>query len=205
MSKQIFLLNMFPDYEPPEALKDALSQAAIVAADLDAAQGSIQVAAHAPFYIPRRLIDLAQKEITQLYGLRNLSVTVTHPEEELHKIEEEELRDLFVQHNSMNRGSLAGARWIWDGTDLTVKLLANGKKELEEVLPQVQTALRERFAAPVTIYIEAGELLEGQALFDAMDSMRAKLMHERPAAVPVKEKEKAAASQSEAFYGKPFK
>ena len=207
MTEKIYLLNMFSEYEPPEALQSALSQAAIVAADIDSALGSIHVAAHAEKYIPKRLLDQAAKEISQLYGLRNLTLTVTHPENQLHCIEDAELRDLFVEQNSMNRGSLAGARWQWEGTELTVKLVANGKKELEECVPVVQNTLRERFAAPVIIKIEAGATLEGQALFDAMDSMRFKLMKEKPAAAaaPAKDKEKAAPAPSETFYGKPFR
>ena len=207
MSERILLLNMFPDYEPPEALKSALSQAAIVAADIDPDLGSVHIAAHCDQYIPKRLIDQVSQEIGRLYGLRHLSLTVTHPEDQLRFIEDEELRDLFVELNSMNRGSLAGAKWVWNDAQLTVKLVSNGKKQLEECVPMVQTTLRERFAAPVTITIEAGATLEGQALFDAMNSMRSKLMQERPsaAAAPSKEKEKAAAAQSEAFYGKPFR
>ena len=206
MSERILLLNMFPDYEPPEALQNALSQAAIVAADIDPELGSVHIAAHAEQYIPKRMLDQVSGDIRQLYGLRNLILSVTHPADQLHAVEDEELRDLFVDRNSMNRGSLAGAQWQWNGDELTVKLLGNGKKALEEALPMVQTALRERFATPVTIRIEAGTTLEGQALFDAMDSMRAKLMQERPAAAaPAKEKEKAAQPQSETFYGKPFR
>ena len=185
MPEQIYLLNMFPDYEPPEALQNALAQAAIVAADIDPERGSVRIAAHAEHYIPRRLIAQAESDIAGLYGLRQFALTVTHPENQLCLVEDEELRDLFVQINSMNRGSLAGAKWIWNGTDLTIQLAANGKKTLEECVPMVQTALRERFAAPVTIQIEAGQTLEGQALFEAMDSMRARLMQERPAALPV--------------------
>ena len=206
MSEQVFLLNMFPAYEPPEVLESALSQAAIVAADIDPAYGTVSIAAHAPNYIPKTLLDQASKEIGRLYGLKNLSLTVTHPADQLHAIEDEELRSYFVEINSMNRGSLAGAVWQWDDTELTVKLVANGKKELEECVPMVQTLLRERFAAPVTIKIEAGTVLEGQALFDAMDSMRAKLMQERPAAAPsAKEKEKAASAQADTFFGKSFR
>ena len=36
---------------------------------------------------------------------------------------------------------LAGAAWNWDGNRLTVQLLANGKKELEECVPKVKLAL----------------------------------------------------------------
>ena len=86
MSEQVFLLNMFPDYEPPEVLKGTLSQAAIVAADIDPARGAVSIAAHAPQYIPKRLIDQAAKEISTLYGLRSLVLTVTHSEDQLHLI-----------------------------------------------------------------------------------------------------------------------
>ena len=40
--------------------------------------------------------------------------------------------DLFVRENSMNRGSLAGAQWKWDESNLTVLLRGNGKKELQD-------------------------------------------------------------------------
>ena len=78
-------------------------------------------------YIPKRLLDQMVKEICRQYGLADLELHVTCPEAELHKIEPEELRDLFVSRNSMTRGSLAGALWIWEGTELTVKLTGNGK------------------------------------------------------------------------------
>ena len=206
MENKVFLLNMFPDYEPPEELIAALSQAAIVAADIDPEPRTVEVALHAPSYIPQRLLDQAAKDITSLYGLRKLELTATHPATELQKIEHQELMQLFVSRNSMTRGSLAGAQWVWEGETLTVKLLANGKQLLEELTPQVQTALQERFATPVRICIEAGKALEGQELFDAMASMRNSLMAAIPVsgAAPAKQ-EKAAAAPSEAFFGKPFK
>ena len=73
-------------------------------------------------------------------------------------------------------------------------------------MPQVQTALQERFATPVNIHIEAGSALEGQALFDAMESMRGEMLQSIPAASAAAKPEKPAApSNSETFYGKPFK
>ena len=206
MNEQVFFLNMFPDYEPPEVLREALSQAAIVAADIDPELRGVEVAVHAECYIPQRLLDQTAKEIRELYGLNSLFLTASHPATELHKIEPEELMQLFVSRDSMARGSLAGARWEWQEENLTVKLLANGKHALEELVPQVQTVLRERFAAPVTITIEAGKTLEGQALFDAMESMRGSLMAELPAVSPVEKKvPPKQETQSETFYGKPFK
>ena len=124
MEEQIFFLNMFPDYEPPEELYAALSQAAIAAADIDPETRSVHVALHSERYIPQRLLEQVRKDICGLYGLQKLELTATHPESELQKIEPEELMWLFVSRNSMARGSLAGAKWEWNEQNLTVKLLS---------------------------------------------------------------------------------
>ena len=206
MNQQVYLTNMFPDYVPPEELQEALSQAAIVAADIDPENRLVQAALHSEKYIPMRLLDRVEKDICSLYGLHKLILTVTHPEEELHKIEPEELMQMFVSRNSMSRGTLAGAQWNWDGYDLTVKLVANGKDTLQEHIPVVQNLLRERFACPVTITVEAGKSLEGKALFEAMESMREELLQKLPAVSQQQaKKEDKAAPQSDTFYGKPFK
>ena len=198
---------MFPDYEPPEELYAALSQAAIVAADIDPEQRSVEVAVHAESYIPLRLLDRAGKDIASLYGLRRLEIKASHPEDQLHRIEPEELMQLFVSRNSMARGSLAGARWEWKGNELNIFLVANGKDALMELVPAVQTDLRERFAVPVTISIEAGKTLEGKELFAAMDSMRSNLLQKLPTvgSATSSRKEEKAAPPSDALYGKPFK
>ena len=205
MNKTVYFPNMFPDYEPPEALNGVLTQAAIVAADIDPAARRVSVAVHSETYVPKRLLDLCAKEICQLYGLLGFELTAAHPASELHKIEPEELRDLFVAQNSMARGTLAGAKWVWNDDELTVQLVANGKKALEESIPVVQNTLRERFATPVTIRIEAGQALEGQALFDAMESMRSQLIETMPVTSFQPKKEEKAAAPSETFYGKPFR
>ena len=197
---------MFPDYEPPEALTPVLSQAAIAAADISAEERSVHVVLHSESYIPQRLLDQAAKEISGLYGLRRMNLTATHPASELQKIEPEELRDLFVMHDSMARGSLAGAKWEWKGESLTIRLAANGKAALMEHVPAVQQNLRERFAAPVTIAIETGNELEGKALIDAMQTLREETIRKMPAASAAQEKrEEKPQTQSEAFYGKPFR
>ncbi len=183
-----------------------LSQAAIAAADISAEERSVHVVLHSESYIPQRLLDQTAKEISGLYGLRRMNLTATHPASELRKIEPEELRDLFVMHDSMARGSLAGAKWEWEGECLTIRLAANGKAALMEHVPAVQQNLRERFAAPVTIAIETGNELEGKALIDAMQTLREETIRKMPAAVAAQEKrEEKAQVQSEAFYGKPFR
>ena len=197
---------MFPDYEPPETLMPVLSQAAIAAADISAEERSVHVVLHSESYIPQRLLDQTAKEISGLYGLRRMNLTATHPASELQKVEPEELRDLFVRCDSMARGSLAGAKWEWEGESLTIRLAANGKAALMEHVPAVQQNLRERFAAPVTIAIETGNELEGKALLDAMQTLREETIRKMPAASAAQEKrEEKPQTQSEAFYGKPFR
>ncbi len=206
MDNKVTFLNMFPDYEPPEELKTALSQAAVCAADIDPATRRVEVAIHSDTYIPVRLLEIVRREIRDSYGLNLFLLTATHPAEQLHCVEPEELRDLFVAKNSMTRGCLAGATWEWKDCELTVKLAANGVELLEEAAPVVQNVLRERFAAPVTIKILAGQKLEGKALFEAMEKMRSNALSERPVSTaPQKKKDAPAAQQSEAFFGKPFR
>ncbi len=207
---EVYLLNMFPDYEPPEALQSALSQAAIVAGDLDPERGYLSLLVHSNHYIPKRLLDFFCRDISALYGLKTMKLESTHPASELHKIEPEELMNLFVSRDSMARGILAGAAWEWNDMLLTIKLLANGKKTLEEHIPAIRQELRERFSANVEIVVETGNALEGQALFDAMQTMRSSIMATMPthgsAAAPAPSKaEKAAQPASETFFGKPFK
>ena len=70
---------MFSDYQPPEALQSALSQAAFAAADIDPRHRRIDVVLESDSYIPRRFLDQAVKEISGLYGLAALNLTAVHP------------------------------------------------------------------------------------------------------------------------------
>ena len=204
MKEQVLFLNMFPDYTPPEELTAALSQAAIVAADIDPEKGSVDVAIHSETYIPQRQLASVADDLRNAYGLRTMTLTATHPADQLEYIEPEELMALFVRENSMNRGALAGAQWSWEGECLTVKLLGNGIKQLQESQSAVCRCLRERFAVPVRIRFEAGQTLEGKALFDAMEKMRGSMISARPVS-PESQKKAPAQPESTAFYGKPIK
>ena len=63
MKETVYLLNMFPDYEPPEEIREALSQAALVAVDIRPENRSVEVAAHTEHYVPRRLTRQAERDI----------------------------------------------------------------------------------------------------------------------------------------------
>ena len=204
MENTVYLSNMFPDYEPPEELAQALSQAAIVAADIDPQSGTVEVAFHAPIYISDSLLEKAKKDIEGCYGLRKLVFAATYPADQLHSMAHEDLMELFVNENSMCRGSLAGATWQWEENTLHIGLKANGKKELEECIPAVCRALSQRFDTQVQIQIQAGQPLEGKALFEAIEKMRSDAIERIPVTAAV-EKKTEAPQQSDAIYGKPFK
>ena len=207
MSEQVSLLNMFSLYEPSEALRSALDQTAVVAADIDPEKGRVEVCIHSDTYIPLSLLKSVAADICAVYGLRDVFIAATHPSSQLTAVQPEEIRELFVAENSMNRGSLAGAQMSWDGENLNIKLVANGKKLLDEAAPAVAKNLSQRFGAAVSVHIEAGKNLEGQALFDALEQMRGATVVERPAAVAVTTDKKPQAVQpsADAIFGKAFK
>ncbi len=206
MKDTVTFLQMFPDYEPPEALKCALSQAAIAAADIDPESKTVEVAIHSQVYIPKYELDGVAEALRQSYGLKALRLTATHPADQLKQVNAQELMLLFVEQNSMHRGALAGATWSWQENTLQVKLRGNGLKALQESAVAVQRNLQERFGTPVQIQFEAGQALEGKELYDAMQKMRGDLLSAAPASAAAAPK-KAAQSQTDAaaFYGKPFK
>ncbi len=205
MSESTYFLNMFSEYQPPEPLKSVLSQAAVVAADIDVDARWVSVCIHTDFYIPKQLLTQTEQEICSRYGLKKMTLTATHPASELQKVQPEELMGLFVEKNSMNRGSLAGAQWQWEGNTLTIHLAGNGKKELMECVPSVRQYLQERFAASVDIRIEAAQTLEGEELFHAMEKLRDGMLEALPKTEQAAAKAVKPAAQANAIYGKPFK
>ena len=204
MKDQVLFLDMFAQYQPPESLQSAFSQAAVVDASIDTVNRQITMQIQSDKYIPQRYLDQASSDICSLYSLQKLEIVAIHPEDQLSAITSEDLMAYFVEVNSMTRGSLAGAEWIWDDKKLTIQLKANGKALLEECIPYVLAKLKARFTTDVTIEIQAGENLEGQALFEAMKKMRSSLLEEIPRDVPVQTNEQPA-QDNDAIFGKKFK
>lgn len=195
---------MFPDFEPPEPLKRVLSQAVIVAADIDPKKGTVHVAAHSPNYISHRQNAEISKSISRIYGVRSFRLTFTHPENQLSCIDPEELLQMFVSQNSLNRGALAGAQWHWRDCELTVRLQGNGVALLEESVPMVKKCLAERFGVSTEIHFQPGNELDGRELLQEMERMRDAALSRSP--LPVTEKKQAPKPQDNTtFYGKPFR
>ena len=205
MKDRIFFLSMFPDYEPPEELKEALSQAVIVAADIDPEHHSVDVLIHSDSYIPQFQIDRVEKELQTCYGLRDIALIATFPADQLCHMSLEEFRDMFVREDSRSMAALAGAQLSWADHTLRVKLVGNGVKELREAAPAVEMRLRQKFACPVHIEFEVGHSLDGTALFAAMEKLRSEAMENVTVSTPMSQAKKQPAQEITAIYGKPFK
>ena len=203
MEKEIGFLNMFTQYEPPEDLQEVLSQAAIVAADIDPAKRSVTIAMQSEAYISDKIVDRVSRGICEAYGLGEVHIVATHPASEIHNMDTDDLAHMFISRDSMARGILAGAKWQWEGNVLRILLKANGKDTLQEHVPYVCNALKERFACDVSIEVCAGEALCGQALYDAMERMRQSLMEKLPR-TETQIKKDAPAPQADTIFGKPF-
>ena len=204
MEEHILFLNMFPDYQPQEDLGRFLLDVQMLSADIDPAQRRITVQIGSDRYIPERILQQVRSEICSLYELRVLELEPVYPAHQLQHMEPDDLMELFVRENAFARGSLSGAQWIWEDTVLHIKLPANGKDTLLKSVPAVCNQLKQRFGTDVTIEIEADARLEGQALFEAMEKMRAQMLTDLPAAAaaPVKEEKPAPV---DTIFGKAFK
>ena len=120
MNESVFLLQMFSEYQPPEELREVLSQAAICDADIDPQKRVIYVRLNAPKYISAKKIAQAEKEIATCYQLKKMQISVRYPVSEATNMDPEDLMSLFTEQNSMTRGSLAGAGWQWEDQQLRV-------------------------------------------------------------------------------------
>ena len=208
MENTTLFLNMFPDFAPPEALLPVLSQAAIVAGEIDPVKRGVSLVLHTENYIPQWELDGVAQAVAGLYGLESLHLQAVHPASQLTKIHPRELMELFVREDSLCRAALAGAGWRWEGNTLHIQLRANGKKALEACVPGVCRSLGERFAAQAQVEIHCGENLEGAQLYAAMEQMRQNMMESIPqpgGKTPEKpQSQPQQTQQSQTIYGKPF-
>lgn len=127
MKQDIFFLNMFSAYQPPEHLETVLSQAAVAAADIDPNNRTIYLKLKLPEYISVREIDDIAEDIEDIYDLRFVLIQPEYPAQVLRTLPPEDLMSFFVTQNSMAIASLSGARWEWSENTLDIHLWGNGE------------------------------------------------------------------------------
>ena len=204
MNQQVRFLQMFSQYTPNGMLEETLSSVILSKADIDPETRKITAMIYNDAYIPQRLLNQVCEGICVAYGLRKLEICANFPASELLKIEPEELTAMFVNTDSMCRGSLAGAKWSWDENCLHIHLAANGKSVLQACVQTVCTRLYDLFGVRVQIAIHAADHLEGQALFDAMEKMRTDVLSRMPQTTTQTVKPQPV-QENAAIYGRPFK
>ncbi len=203
MDIKVHFMNMFPDYVPPEALEDALSQTVITAADISIDDRTVNVTAYSDAYISERDWKQITDELESQYFCK-LNIFCSYPPQLVQFVSTEELMQIFVSQNAMARGSLSGALWAWDENELTIQLKANGKSFVEEGIPYVREYLKKHFGRDVTINVVAGPEFADQDISSTLEQMRATMLSELPRTQqPVKKVQPQ--ETSVAILGKPFK
>ena len=74
MSKDVYFLNMFTEYEPSDELREAFSQAVISAADIDPGTRTVSTAIYSETYIPTKYIKQIRGDIEEAYDLSKLLI-----------------------------------------------------------------------------------------------------------------------------------
>ncbi len=200
MENKVYFDNMFPDFYPPVDL----SQADVSSAVVDVENRSVSLRLYNPTYISNARLNEVADLLRQRYGLNHVRIAPSFPAEECVYMKDEELMDLFVAHNSMTRATLAGASWDWEEDTLKIGLVGNGKDALLECVPHVTNVLKDMFGIKVNVEITVGNDLAGQALFDAMENMRAQILKDLPKVSPSEAKQ-APKEKPQAIYGRPIK
>ena len=197
--------TLFPQFTPPATLADAPVQHV----DLHPAQRRVCIELTPGSYLPTRELDDAANAIATLYDLHRVEFTCRYAPESLSQMDFFDLGRIFIQHNPLAAGALAGAAWHLEGETLHVGLVANGIAYLEPGIPAVRQFIADRFGRQVEIQIDAHQELEGQALFDATAALRQKAMTEQPqpvvkASAPGKAARAARPTAADMIFGKPF-
>ena len=93
-------------------------------------------------YLPTRELDDAANAIATLYDLHRVEFTCRYAPESLSQMVFFDLGRIFIQHNPLAAGALAGATWHLEGETLHVGLVANGVAYLEPGIPAVRQCYR---------------------------------------------------------------
>ena len=214
---EVFFPALFPGFEPPEELAQALERLAVVHAELDRDARTIRLDAQAEKYLAEKQLQTLCRAIEKAYGLKSLELSVRYPEEELPHMDFRDLAQVFIRAFSPSAAILAGAQYTVEDDTVTIHLRANGKDSILQNAKKGEQFLRERFGVTKKIEVEAHSNLEGKALFEETARIRAEALKNTPAsqpsaqapgAAPAARAPRSAPAPQEPtgalFYGRPF-
>ena len=214
---EVFFPALFPGFEPPEELAQALERLAVVHAELDRDARTIRLDAQAEKYLAEKQLQTLCRAVEKAYGLKSLELSVRYPEEELPHMDFRDLAQVFIRAFSPSAAILAGAQYTVEDDTVTIHLRANGKDSILQNAKKGEQFLRERFGVTKKIEVEAHSNLEGKALFEETARIRAEALKNTPAiqpsaqapgAAPAARAPRSAPAPQEPtgalFYGRPF-
>ena len=206
MAQDVRFSVLFSHYAPPEALKPYLDELHITDVQLDARYRTAFCEGYCARYIPANALRKCENGIAGAYGLKTAELHIVYPAAELAHVEPQDLTHALTERYSPARAILAGCRWEPDAENhvLRLHLAGNGVKDLEPHIPALEHQLSEQFGEKITIEIHAGTQLEGQALFDRTEAIRAQAVKDAPKAAAPKTEKAAPQVDTGALYGKPF-
>ena len=208
MSKTVYFLQMFSEYQPEEAKLNQWRAVELRGAELDAAERRISLRLYSPDYLSREEISRTFAVLRELYGLQKLEADWTFAPEALTQVEPRDLIDVLCGVYAPARAILAGSKWSVTPEQITVSLVANGKSQLEPHLPRVREKLRSWFGLSPEVAVEANAAMEGAALFEETERIRLEAVKHMPVssapAAAQKPAEQQAPVVTDLIYGRPF-
>jgi DNA polymerase-3 subunit alpha (Gram-positive type) len=211
MKDQVHFPELFPGYEPPEELQDAVRQLAVARAEIDRDARSIALELESGVYLREEALDAVRGELERRYGLRRLELRLRYPETLLPQMDFRDLARVFIRAFSPSAAILAGARWEVGDETVTIHLQANGKDNILQHAKKAESYIEEHFGCRRTIVVEAHSALEGRELFKETERIRREAIEKGPAPVSVsaaaavkKSGGGSAAPGGDWIYGHPF-
>lgn len=131
-------------------------------------------------YLSRDCLEALENEVCRCYGLRSADFVPHFPAETFCNVETEELKQFLIDRYPPAISSLAGSTWEIGDSKVTIRLLANGKAELEPHLPSLCSYLRERFGKTVTAEVITGVDEDGKDLFKHTQKLREQALAQLP-------------------------
>ncbi len=207
MSKTVYFLQMFSEYQPEEAKLNQWRAVELRGAELDATERRISLRLYSPDYLSREEISRTFSLLRELYGLQKLEAEWAFAPEALPQVEPRDLVDVLCRAYAPARAVLAGSKWEITAEKITISLVANGKKQLETHLPRLREQIRSWFGLSPEIAVEANASMDGAALFEETERIRLEAVKHMPAASVSAAAQKPAEQTpviTDLIYGRPF-
>ena len=151
------ILDLFYEYRPEDALREALQTAEVCHATIDRAHKRITLQTRFADYVPRASVERAQRELASLYGMDEVLLHPQFPPQTLPHIDPDELNAVLIDAFSPAASMLAGATWTIGADRLSLHLPTFGKEALTPYLPAAARYVRERFGVQTQIELTGGD------------------------------------------------